>query len=74
MLYLTDNFHIDIRSVLPSWVSNHDRVDSLVLPLGPLDGEDTVPLGGLYMDPTVSLRDDLRHEQLVNYLLPSSDW
>lgn len=61
-LCLTDNFHIDICSVLPSRVPNHNRVDSLVLPLSPLDGEDTVPIGGFNMDPTVSLWDDLDNE------------
>lgn len=64
-LYLTNNFHVDICSVFPSRVSNHDRVDSLVLPLGPLDGEDTVALGGFDVDPAVSLCDDLRPEEPV---------
>lgn len=57
---LTNNFHIDICSVFPSRVSNHNRVDSLVLPLGPLYGEDTVSFCGFDMDPAVSLCDDLR--------------
>lgn len=63
-LCLTHNFHIYVCSVLSSQVSNHDRVDSLVLPLGPLDGEDAVTFGGLYVNPAVSIRNDLRGEQL----------
>lgn len=59
---LTNNFHIDIRSVLPGRVSNHNRVGSLVPPLGPLDGEDAVSMVGFDMDPAVSVCEDLRNE------------
>lgn len=58
----TDNFHIDICSVLPSRVSNHNRVDPLVLPLSALDGEDTVSFGSFHVNPPVCLRDHLNIE------------
>lgn len=61
---LTHNFHIYVCSVLPSCISNHNRVDSLVLPLGPLNGEDAVTFGGLHVDPAVSLGDHLWGQQL----------
>ena len=67
--HLTHDFHIDICSVLPGGVSNHNRVHSLVLPLGTLKGEDTVSFGGFNMDSTVSLCDDLwerERAQLLN--------
>lgn len=61
---LTHNFHVYVRSVLSSRISNHNRVDPLVLPLGPLNGEDAVTFGGLHVDPAVSLCDHLRGQQL----------
>lgn len=69
---LTDNFDIDVCRVLPSRVSDHDRVDSLVLPVRSLDGEDTVALGGFHMDPPVSLSKDLTRtirEELLDLLV-----
>lgn len=60
---LTDNFDVDISSVFSSRVSHHHRVDSFVLPLRPFDGEDTVALGGLNMDPPISLRYHLHDEE-----------
>lgn len=69
---LTDNFDVDICRVLPSRVSDHNRVDSLVLPLGSLDGEDAVALGGLHADPPVSFSKDLTttsREKLLDLLV-----
>lgn len=59
---LTDNFHVDICCIFPSRVSNHNRVDSLILPFSTLNSEDTVALGGFHMDPTISLCDDLHED------------
>lgn len=59
-VYLTNDFHVDISGVLSCSVSNHNRVDSFVLPLGTFDGKDTVSLGGFYVDPTVCLCEHLQ--------------
>ena len=69
-LFLTNNFHVDICSVLPCRVSHHNRVDALVLPLSALDGEDTVALGGVNMDPAVSLCDDLQDPEQSYWVVP----
>lgn len=64
---LTDNFHVDICCIFPSRVSNHNRVDSLILPFSTLNSEDAVALGGFHMDPTISLCDDLHEDNHESY-------
>jgi len=49
--------------VLPHGVLHRDHVDTLVLPLGPLDGEDAAVLGGLHSDPALCFTQQLAGEE-----------
>lgn len=60
--HLTNNLHVDVGSIFSSRIANHNRIDSLVLPLSPLNGEDTVASGALHMDPAVALCDHLEQQ------------
>lgn len=61
---------MDVCCVLPCRVTDHHRVDPLILPLSPFNGEDTVAFTGFNVDPAISLCEDLhRWTQRLNKLV-----
>lgn len=69
--YLTNNFHMNICSILPCRVPHNNGVHAFILTFRPLNSQDAVPPRTLHMDTSTCVCQDLMNQ---SQFLTNQNW